>query len=143
MLCGEMRQSGMRANLTLVGVFFLISTVVSPSPYSDSTAASDATITLTPETTYQVISGWEATAQAGQNDYPALFALYQNSLFDQAVNDLGINALRLETTRAAGPNGPQTGAGFDLAGLDGVIDKVVVPVRQRLAVRGETLYLNI
>jgi hypothetical protein len=45
--------------------------------------------------TYQTITGWEATAQAGQNKSKAFLA-YRDRLLDLAVNDLGINRLRIE-----------------------------------------------
>ena len=53
-----------------------------------------AVITLAPGTQYQTITGWEATDFAGQ-DEPA-FPNYKDELFDQAINDLGINRVRLE-----------------------------------------------
>src|ERR1700720_4859292 len=66
-------------------------------------------ITLDPKTTYQTITGWEATAQAGQADEydgrgspgPYVnaskpFQLYKDRLLDLAVNDLGINRVRVE-----------------------------------------------
>jgi hypothetical protein len=52
-------------------------------------------IVLNPEIKYQTISGWEATSQSGQL-VCAGFDQYKNELFDEAVNDLGINRLRLE-----------------------------------------------
>ena len=57
-------------------------------------AATEDAVTLDPSITYQTFTDWEATAQAGQ-EFPA-FARYGDSLFDQAVNDLGLNRLRLE-----------------------------------------------
>lgn len=57
--------------------------------------AESATITLDPTLRSQTISGWEVVAQAGQEDSPA-FPAYRDALFDQAVNDLGINRVRLE-----------------------------------------------
>jgi len=58
-------------------------------------------IKLNPAITYQRIAGWEATAQAGQLDtagggLSAAFVKYKDRLFDLAVNDLGINRLRVE-----------------------------------------------
>ncbi len=64
-------------------------------------------ILLDASTRYQTITGWEATAQAGQlacdpSDFggdpivcPA-FRNYQDALLDAAANDLGINRLRVE-----------------------------------------------
>lgn len=101
---------------------------------------SEATITLNHTVTYQTINGWEATGQAGQIDYSAAFQIYKDTLYDAAVNDLGINRIRLETLRK-GPN--QSGNGFDLAALDHTIETVVLPLRQRLAARGEKLWVNL
>jgi hypothetical protein len=42
-----------------------------------------------------VITGWEATAQIGEHHSPAIDK-YRDRLLDLAVNDLGINRLRLE-----------------------------------------------
>jgi hypothetical protein len=53
-----------------------------------------ATVTLNPGVTYQTMRGWEATSQAGQAN-PA-FASWKSTLMDLAVNDLGINRIRLE-----------------------------------------------
>ena len=53
-----------------------------------------AVITLDPGIRYQTITGWEATDFAGQ-DEPA-FPNYKDELFDLAINDLGINRVRLE-----------------------------------------------
>jgi hypothetical protein len=132
-----------------------------------------AVIRLNPSTTYQTITGWEATAQAGQQDC-AGFANYKNGLFDQAVNDLGINRIRLEVR--SGSENPLdyfnqylTGQitdndwklhwyeiindnadsnitasnGFRFSELDHTIDNVVLPLRQRLAANGEKLYINL
>lgn len=41
------------------------------------------------------MKGWEAVAQAGQLDSPA-WNNYKNALLDSAVNDLGLNRIRLE-----------------------------------------------
>jgi hypothetical protein len=53
-----------------------------------------ALIQLDPATQYQTITGWEATDYAGQ-DNPA-FPSYKDALFDLAINDLGLNRVRLE-----------------------------------------------
>lgn len=128
--------------------------------------------------------GWEAVAQAGQiaevgtvsnrsNVNPA-FANYKNQLFDVAVNDLGLNRIRLEL-RSGLENTVDYGErytngqinyndwkarryeiindnadplvinpnGFKFYELDFNIENVVTPIRQRLAARGEKLYLNL
>src|SRR5215468_8559615 len=52
-------------------------------------------ITLNSGVTYQIMRGWEATAQAGQAEIKDLFPKYKDALFDAVVNDLGINRVRL------------------------------------------------
>jgi hypothetical protein len=70
-----------------------------------SLAPSGATIKLNPSVTYQTITGWEATAQAGQIECslnpqtqkydPAIYDRYAGTLLDQAAAD-GINRVRVE-----------------------------------------------
>ncbi|MEZ5422176.1 MAG: Ig-like domain-containing protein [Pyrinomonadaceae bacterium] len=130
-------------------------------------------IALNPYVKYQTMRGWEATDQAAQLYSPA-WNNYKNALFDMAVNDLGINRIRLEIK--SGTENPvdyfsqwQAGqitedqynshqyeivnddsdpnhinpAGFKFSYLDNTINNVVLPVRQRLANRGERLWVNI
>ena len=131
------------------------------------------TITLNAAVNYQTTGGWEATAETGRL-YSAAWNNYKNQLFDQAVNDLGINRLRVEITSGAenpvdyyaqwrggqisenqynakryeiindnaDPNTINPN-GFKWTALDGVMDEVALPMRQRLQSRGETLWLNI
>lgn len=44
---------------------------------------------------FQIITGWEATAQAAEIN-AAAFDFYKEKSFDRAADDLGINRLRLE-----------------------------------------------
>ena len=70
----------------------------SATPTNTPTAVSTpsgSTISLDPSTLYQTMRGWESVAQAAQL-HSAAFNIYQTSLLDQAVNDLGINRVRLE-----------------------------------------------
>lgn len=53
-------------------------------------------IKINPGVTYQIMLGWEATAQAGQVAFRNAFSKYKDALFDAAVNDLGVNRIRLE-----------------------------------------------
>jgi Bacterial Ig domain len=131
------------------------------------------TIALNPYVKYQTMDGWEAVAEAGQLFSPA-WNNYKNALLDQAVNDLGINRLRLEITSGienptdyfaqwragqitesqynakkyeiinddANPN-TINASGFKWSQLDSTIDNIVLPMRQRLQARGETLWVNV
>lgn len=130
-------------------------------------------IIVLPAIRYQTMGGWEATAQAGQLESPA-WDNYKNALFDQAVNDLGLNRIRAEITSGAenpvdyfaqwragqitisqysakvyeiindnsNPNVINPN-GFKWSQLDSTIDTIVLPMRQRLQARGETLWLSI
>lgn len=60
-------------------------------------APTGPSIDIHPEVTYQVMRGWEGTAQIGevecnQTSYP----LYQPELLNRLVNELGINRVRIE-----------------------------------------------
>lgn len=133
----------------------------------------EASIKLDPKQKHQKITGWEATAQAGQL-YSAAFNKYSARLFQNAVEDLGINRLRLEI--GAGVENPvdyfarwQKGKmteeqyigkryqiindnadpktidpdGFQFSQIDATIENIVIPIRKLLAKRGETLFLNL
>ena len=136
-------------------------------------APQQATIKLDPQRKFQIITGWEATAQAGENHSPA-FELYKDELFDRAVDDLGINRLRLEIRSGAenpedffsafkakkiseeefrahyyeaiNDNGDPFFAdpkGFQFSELDSTVESVVLPLKKRLAARGEKLFVNL
>lgn len=121
----------------------------------------------------QKMKGWEATDQAGQL-YSAAWNNYKNSLLDQAVNDLGLNRIRLEIKSGVenptdyftqwrngqitesqynakqyeiiNDNGDPNSinpSGFKWAQLDSSINSIVIPMRQRLQARGETLWVNV
>jgi uncharacterized MnhB-related membrane protein len=62
------------------------------------------TITIDTDVTYQTISAWEATAWMGQDSSPNL-ANYSDEVIDLAVNELGLNRLRLEVR--AGVENPE------------------------------------
>src|SRR5689334_2860781 len=100
-----------------------------------SASAAANTITLDAQTTYQTMSGWESAGVGPVND--ANYLQYRDTLFELAVNDLGINRVRLEVVKVSGQDV------FDLAGLDVQLDKGIVPFRQKLAARGETLFLDL
>jgi hypothetical protein len=130
-----------------------------------------ARLTVNPLVRAQVMTGWEAVAQAGQGT--AGFASIQRELFDVAVGDLGINRIRLEVRSGLEHSSDkwsqrQSGAisqddwraaryatindnsdpfsiewsGFQFAELDDTVRSVVRPIRDRLAARGESLFVN-
>ena len=121
---------------------------------------------------HQVISGWEATTQAGQ--LHASYPLFRDSVLSRGVNELGINRLRLEVRSGSenthdwfadfqagridmatwrchryapvndNPDPQQRrDAGFFFTEMDDKIEQVVLPVRALLAGQGESLYLNV
>ncbi len=131
-------------------------------------------VNVNTSTTYQTMTGWEATAQAGRR-YMSTTAWNNAStqLLDQAV-DAGLNRLRVEIysgsenptdTYAQFINGQITEdqynptryqivndnsdpnsinpAGFNWTMLDDQINTLAIPMRQRLAARGEQLHINV
>lgn len=136
-------------------------------------APQQVNIKLNPQQKFQIMTGWEATAQAGEH-YSAAFENYKEKLYDEAVSDLGINRLRLELRSGAenlkdyftdfaekriseeewrahyyeaiNDNDDPFSVnpkGFHFSELDSTIEKVVIPIKKRLAARGESLYLNL
>ena len=174
----------LKAGLSILGLIILFAVVPMPKSLRKYLPFQQATITIDPTVSYQTMLGWEAVAQAGQiaeintvtnksNVNPA-FANYKDQLFDAAVNDLGLNRLRLELRSGLensvdysdrytngqisyndwkarryeiinDNNDPQiiNPNGFKFYELDFNVENVVIPIRQRLAARGEKLYLNL
>lgn len=130
-------------------------------------------ITIDSQKTFQTITGWEATAQAGEAHSPA-FNKYRDNLFELAVNDLGINRLRVELR--CGAENPKdyfsayrardideqqwrehyyelindnedpfdaNADGFSFSELDSTIENVVLPMKKKLEARGESLFINL
>ncbi len=94
------------------------------------------TITVNSSVTHQTMIGWEATAEAGQVEC-ANYNNYKTSLYDQAVNDFGINRLRVELRALS------DGLTFNMTLLDSTVNQLVLPMRQLLAGRGEKLFVNV
>jgi hypothetical protein len=116
---------------------------------------------------HQTMTGWEATAQAGQHD-DAAYAVYGAVLIDRAVNELGITRLRLEVRAGAErapamppPDGVSDDcarylvgndnedpfdtdpSGFDFSELDDAVEKIALPMKHALSEHGERLVLNV
>lgn len=127
-------------------------------------------ISVDPLTRYQTMSGWEATAQAGQAA-PGFLA-WQSAVLDSAAV-LGINRMRMElpsgventvdyygqfragTITSAqfnaqryawvndnGDPATTNAAGYQWTKLNETMDQVVVPLRNRLLARGDSLFLS-
>ncbi|HEU4630966.1 MAG TPA: hypothetical protein VFS08_14545 [Gemmatimonadaceae bacterium] len=133
----------------------------------------DATITLAPTARFQTMRGWEATAQAGQEEIAA-FPQYRDALPEWAVDSVGLDRLRLEIRSGAENPRDSWGemragrlsgsawrclryeavnddaspttmdpAGFHFGELDLTVEQVVLPMKRRLEARGERLFLNV
>jgi len=100
-----------------------------------STQAATTTITLDPSTTYQTMTGWEATSQACQNC--SGFSTYQDKVLNWAV-ELGINRLRVELRDTTTNNTED----IDPSQLDGTITEVVNPFKNRM-IAGDKFNLNL
>lgn len=126
-----------RRILSIVAVFLVAIATCTLLSSSALIAPEAASITLDPGIRYQTIEGWEAVSQSGETDCPG-FNTYKNALFDAAVNDLGINRLRVEI-------GPYNSSSltFNLTKFDYKMDNIVVPMRQRLMAKGEHLFVNV
>jgi hypothetical protein len=128
-------------------------------------------IALDPANRFQTIVGWEATAQSGQSD-PAFSSvkdeLFDRAITELGLNRIRLefrsgfedhtdwDALKRAGTiddatfkchRYATVNDnadPFTidPSGFKFAAIDTIIERVVLPLRQRLAAKGEKLFLN-
>ncbi len=81
-------------------------------------AGSGPVVTVVPGVTYQTMTGWEAVANIGQDDpgvcSPTLIANYRDLVADRAVDELGLNRLRLELK--SGSENPRDGFAELLAG---------------------------
>lgn len=116
----------------------LIATVlvsVITAPWLTPASLQEGIILIDPKTTYQTMIGWEATDQAGQTEHRAKWMKYKEQVYDLAVNDLGINRVRLQVTARS--------SGFVWTEFDRSLAEVVVPLRQRLEARGEKLWVNV
>ena len=132
-------------------------------------------LVVNPSVTHQTMVGWEATDETGflYTD-PQAWNNYKNVLFDKAVDELGLNRIRLEIKSGienpvdhfqrwrgglityeeyktkryeiindnADPNSINP-AGFQWTQLDSTIENVVLPLRERLVARGESLWINV
>ena len=125
-----------------------------------------ATVTLDTTTSYQTITAWEATHQAGESsklpdetvEYPSTtFPNYKAELLTDLL-DLGINRIRIEMryddVNATGysisspyPNAIQpstaTAGQFHYDRIDQSMDAWVTDYRDALIARGETLHINL
>lgn len=144
-----------------------------PTPTPNPGNCTTSCININSAQTYQTMDGWEATSQSGQDDAKT-FNQYKDALYDAAVNDLGINRIRLEIRSGAenptdwwtqfksgqidnatwkakryeiinddANSSSVNASGFQFSEFDNLIDKIIVPMRQKMQARGEKLYINV
>lgn len=132
------------------------------------------TVTVDPAKRHQTMRGWEVTVDMTDDANPRGFPPFTQALLARAVDEVGIDRVRLEvrsgaentdrnwTRFTAGAlsqdawrplryatvndnDDPDVIAwsGFDFAELDANIETVVLPLRARLAARGERLFVNL
>lgn len=93
----------------MLAIAFGVWSVFSAWSVNTQTPPNTSSITLNPHVSHQTMNGWEATAWARQYKEPPetvfgtsnanpVFELYKNSMYDMAVNDVGVNRLRLHVT---------------------------------------------
>ena len=132
----------------------------------------NAVISINPNITYQTMTGWEATIGGDWRDKPSLAPIWNDRALDMGVEmglnrvrlpvwsgaenttdrfqrylDGTITQMEYNTHRGeivndnASPNVLNSSA-FNWTEVDWVIDNQVLPLRDRLAARGETLWIN-
>ena len=130
------------------------------------------TINVNPAVRYQTISGWEAHSQSGHeyasfdNFADRLFDLAANDLginrlrleirsglenstdyYTQwrkgQIDDAKWRCVRFSTVNDNSDPKVANLAGFQFAQLDSMVEKVILPMRQKLAARGERLSVNL
>jgi hypothetical protein len=114
-------------------------------------------ITLNPAVKFQTINGWEASLPSSLISASAMTEAQWSLLLDLAVNEMGVNRLRLDVAAGTeGRNGTDYAivndnadpnvidpAGFNWTTLDQRIERVILPWRQRVLARQETPYINL
>jgi hypothetical protein len=156
----------MKISLVLtVVVFALVATFtfIGWRSQSDS-AARPALISVDSRTTFQTITGWEATAEVGATVSKA-FPYYKKELFDRAVNELGISRVRVEIKSStensvdyfkSAPGEKRhhpvndnanpfvlNPAGFQFSQLDFEVENIVLELKKRLEAKGAKLFINV
>jgi len=140
------------------------------APSRDVAQPVTASITIDSTRRFQTFTGWEVTAQGGQEE-AASFSVYRDSLVDLAVNDLGITRVRLwlrsgfekdidvwaqlragkhpefrcsRFTTVNDNNDPQriNPAGFHFSQLDYTMEQLVLPMKRLVEANGEKFFIN-
>lgn len=145
-------------------------TGANPGPNDGNPPAGAGTIHVDATQRYQVMTGWQATAQVGETECQG-YSTYKDELFRRAVNELGLNRLKVPVRAGAEgprdwfgefmsgqiPRGTMTANwytavndnadpnvidpnGFHFTELDTKIELIALPLRNELQARGESLY---
>ena len=140
--------------------------------------ASAESITVDIGTEYETVDGWEATAiwdnVADNGNYTPRLIPFRDQVADVAVNQLGLNRVRLEIQTGnenpvdywqqffngqidydtlkghffhkindnADPNVINS-AGYQFTYIDGQIENVILPMKQRLEANGDSIYISL
>jgi len=133
----------------------------------------NATISLNPSIVYQTMVGWEGVDTVGEADFPSQFSTWKDKVLDAAVElginrvrletkagaensvDYFTQYINGQITRtgwkahwydAVNDNSDPTSinqGGFQFSFIDFKIDNIVLPLKQRLAAKGEKLFVNL
>ncbi len=152
--------------------FLLIVILVSGGTCAVS-AATDATISLNPAITYQTMVGWEGVDTVGETDFPSQFRTWRDKALDASVDlginrvrletkagaenpvdyftqfingQITLSTWKAHWYNAINDNSDPSvinQAGFQFSLLDFKIDNIVLPLKQRLAAKGEKLFVNL
>lgn len=144
-----------------------------PTISTNSITSGTDTITIVPSVRHQTIIGWEAVAQAGQLGSPAWAnyrnALFDQAVTDLGLNRIRLevasgtenpvdyfsqwrsgiisatqyNSKRYEIVNDNSDPGGTNASGFQWSALNHTVENVVLPMRQRLQARGESLWLSV
>lgn len=90
-----------KVNWPDLGILTVLVAAVLALALTTSASQGDADITLDPNQRYQVMSGWEATADIPDNLTKPRWAAYEDRMLDQVVEQVGINRIRLEIASGA------------------------------------------
>lgn len=144
-----------------------------PAITTNSGASAAGSITIIPSIRHQTIIGWEAVAQAGQLGSPAWAnyrnALFDQAVTDLGLNRIRLeltsgtenpvdyfsqwrsgvisaaqyNSKRYEIVNDDPDPANINASGFQWSALNHTVDNVVLPMRQRLEARGESLWISV
>ncbi len=160
---------GLRENCVLLIVAAFSMLMVNCDRFSPQ----EALITVDPKLKFQTMTGWEATAQSGEATSPAFEKyknqLFDYAVDGLGINRLRLEVRSGEENPNKYFSKLKSGQltekefkkkryeiindnddpfttelnGFDFSEIDLTLERVVVPIRQRLAKRGESLFLNL